>query len=365
MTMPSINHDRLRQQRERRGSGNGWKAKEGANRIRVLPPHSRHLEDWNTLENFAIPYKMHFFRRTGQPTETSRCLGEQRKRCPACEAWRTYGKASDPALAELAKQVAPADNYLFNILDLNNIPGGIQPWGANYTCWDKIMEIGANPMWGNIVDPACGINFEVTLTPGTRSRTGYNQWSVNPEREATTVMEILEQIPNWRATLDALEDQKTPFKTDEEIKQFLEEMGFPSSGGTVISVGGTGGVSVPAPRPAAAPAIGARPVGAPAIAPAAVVRPASVSPTPVAPAPAATPSPAVQRAAAPATAQAPVATQPHYDPGEMYQPVTPPEEIPSGAPRCFGDFSPKRHQCKPCPFQSDCQVKLLESDQPL
>lgn len=384
MTMPGINHDKLRQQRERRG-GAGWKPKEGVNRIRILPPNSRVIDDWNTLENLAISYKMHFFRRQGQPTETSRCLTEHepRKRCPACEAWRMYSKATDPALSELAKQVSPADNYLFNVLDLNGLQAGIQPWGANYTCWDKVMEIAANPMWGNVVDPACGINFEVTLTPGAKSRTGYNQYSVSPERESTTVMAILEQLPNWRATLDALEMQKTAFKTEDEIRSYLDEMGFPPAGGgtpVALSQAGRG-------APAATAGIGARPAVAPMAAPAPAIRPAQAAATPVAPAPVAAPAPAVQRAPAPAVVQpvavqppvaaAPVAVQPaavqadfggaavvgpHYDPGSEYVPVTPDDKMPPGAPRCFGDFDPRRHQCRLCPMQSDCQMALLDSD---
>jgi hypothetical protein len=108
--------------------------------------------------------------------------------------YRTHKKSTDPGLVEMAKSIRAADQYLFNILDINNLQAGIQAWPANYTCWDKIMEIAANPAWGNVVDPANGVNFDVTMTPGNRSRTGHNQYSVMPGDggQRTTVEAILD-----------------------------------------------------------------------------------------------------------------------------------------------------------------------------
>jgi gp32-like DNA binding protein len=371
MTGPMINHDRLKQRRAGSRAGTGWKPKDGENVVRVLPPHSRFLTAWDQLDDVAIAYKMHFFRIEGRPTEVSRCLEElkPKQRCPACDAWRAYRKSEDPALAEMAKDIGPADNYLMNILDVNNMEAGVQAWGANYTCWDKILEIVANPKWGNVLDPADGVNFVITKTPAAKSRTGWPQYSVMPEPDHTTIMEFLEKFQDWQETLDGLEAQITAAKEPDEIQALLTEMGFPAPA--------VPRAASPAPRPVGATP---RPVGA---APRAAV-PAAVGPRPVAPAArpgvkpvqAAAPRPVgtaprvaaavkaaprvAAKAAAPVPEEATETTEPHYDPGPDYQPVTPDEERPAGAPRCFGDYQPEVHACEACPLLAECQMKMLE-----
>lgn len=333
-----LDHDKLKKRRAGSRAGTGWRPKDGESRVRVLPPHSRYLNAWESMEDIAVTFKIHFFRVEGRPTEVSLCLEQNKQRCPACEAWRTWRKSEDPGMAELAKQVAPADQYLMNILDLNNLSQGIQYWTSNYTCWDKILEIVADPQWGNVLDPADGVNFIVTKTPGDRSRSGYPQYSVRPEPERTDVMDILTQNENWTASLDALEDQVTAAKTAEEIQALLEEMNFPpppKRGGGV--------------RPPATPAAGS---GAP-------------SPKPPAPKPA-----AAAKVPVPKPVKKETTTPPEtpgegsgvvfdYDPGEDYEPVVPVEEHPEGAPRCWGDYDPDNRPCDECPVGTECQMKML------
>lgn len=399
----SLNHEALKQRRERRG-GAGWKPREGANKIRILPPRSVYLPsaanpngEWNKMDDLSIPYKMHFFKVEGRQTEVTRCLEELKQPCPACKAWRDYRKSADPAFAAMAKSIAPSDQYLFNILDLNNPQKGIQRWTANYTCWDKIMEVAASPQWGNVVNPADGVNFDVTMTPGSRSRTGWNQYSVMPEPIRTTVTHMLDSIPNWQAELDSLDDQITPAKEPEEILGLLAEIGFPGYRTAAAAAPATAspfpqapvGFAPPPPAytppPAAVPA--AAPVPAityPAIAaPAAVPVPAA-APVPVS-VPAAAPVPVAVPAAAPVAVpvpQAPPVEQRvnvasvfspaapaaaaqsggvHYDPGPDYVPKVVDFERPPGAPRCYGDYDPRRFRCQPCPVLAECQMKMLDT----
>lgn len=381
MTVP--NFDALKKRRAGRG-GSGWRPREGANRIRILPPRARYLTAWDQMEDLSISYKMHFFRIEGKPTEVSRCLEQGKQRCPACDTWRAYRKSDDLGLKELAKQVAPTDQYLFNVLDINNLQAGIQTWGANYTCWDKIMEIAANPAWGNVVDPANGINFEITMTPGSRSRTGFNQYSVTPEPQRTTVMPVLDGIADWQVVLDALETHINEAKEADEVTALLQEMGFPPAGGTRAPSAGPRPAPVGAPAPVAAPAAAPANTGGtggitiPAVGAAPVAVPAApvAAPVPVA-VPTAAPSPAPVSVAAveeprrvdvasvfagPRATQAASATAAHYDPGPEYQPKVADAARPDNAPRCFGDYAPTVHRCQPCPVIADCQMKMLGID---
>lgn len=369
MTGPQLNHDRLKQRRtEGSRGGTGWKPKAGENKVRVLPPGSRYLTAWDTMEDIAVGYEMHFFKTEGQKaTDVSRCLKDLKLVCPACEAYWAHYKSTDPGIKELAKQIKSVRVYLMNALDINNLAAGIQRWPANYTCWDKILEMVANPSYGNVLDPANGVNFLVNLTPADRSKTGFPQYDVQPERDGgsagpvfrTTVMQVLAAIPDWQAQLDQLDEGITAAKTAAEIQALLDAMRVPPAAGQpsripAVARPPAGAVAAPAPVAAVAPIAAAAP------APVAVA-----APTPVAAAvPAAIPSPPaapVAAAVASFQAAAPAASSTFaYDPGPQYVPVVPESQHPAGAPRCFGDYKPTVHKCNyPCPFRGACQSKFL------
>lgn len=370
----SLNHDKLKNRRAGNRQGNTWKPKNGPNKVRILPPHSRFIDNWEQIEDLALPFKMHYFKVEGRPTEVSLCLEQLKQKCPACDTWRAHRKSEDPALKELCKAIGPSDQYLFNMLDINNLAAGIQPWGANYTCWDKIMEIAANPSWGNVVNPADGVNFDVTLTPGAQTRSGQNSYSVMPEPQRTTVMSILEQIPDWRATLDKLSENMVAAKTTEEITQVLDGMGFPPPGGRRVVVpqaiaqpyGGVASVT-PAPlAPAPIAPVAPAPIGFAPPPPAAVVVPGASAPVAVAPAPIAVPAPvAAVPVTAPVMVTNPATPAPHtqtpvyFDPGPSYTPVVSDAERPAGVPRCYGDYDASVRPCSGCPTVANCQLHML------
>ena len=360
---PTSLHERLQKRREGSSRGGiGWKPKDGANHVRILPPHSKYIGNFDAMEDLAISFQMHYFRLgDGRQTEVSRCLGDLKQKCPACEMSWKYKDADDPALKELAGQVRAATSYLFNMLDIDNLQAGIQVWGANYTCWDKIMEVAANPAWGYVVDPANGINFEITLTAGNRTRTGRNQYSAVPDPTRTTVMGILEAIPDWSGQLDKLEEQILPPKTTDEITALLDEMGFPvKAGGAPRAVGAAPvpvAVAAAAPQPVravAAPVPAAPAAPQPVAVPAA--QPVAVPVAQAVPAPVAQPVRAAAQAA-PQSAAVPAAYD--YDPGPTYTPKMTDAERPAGAPRCFSDYDPTVHPCQACPVIVECQLAML------
>jgi hypothetical protein len=344
-----LDHDKLKRTRAGARGGMGWKPKPGDNKVRILPVHSRFLTDWEAVEDLSLPYKIHFFRIEGRPVEVSRCLEAFQKKCPACDTWRVHRKSTDVGLEQLARDIAPAEQFLFNILDLNNLQAGIQQWASNWTCRDKIMAIAANAAWGNIIDPADGVDFVVNLIPGSQARSGYNTYEVTPQPQRTNVMAVLEAIPDWEEALNELETKIPPAKTAEEIAGLLDEMSFPPLGGAAAAV---------APRPATAPAQPIVPANTPAADASATAAPAATTSAPP-PNTAAAPAPTPVAAAAPATPPPAAATEVHYDPGPEYVPKVADDDRPAGSPRCFADYKPEVHRCAPCPVLTPCQMRML------
>lgn len=374
----SLNHDRLKQTKaEGSRTGQGWKTKENDNFIRVLPPHSRYLNDWAAMTDVSIQYEMHFFRIEGQQfPQVSRCLKDLKLQCPACDTYWAHHKSGDPGLKQLADQVRSARVYLMNVLDINNLAAGVQHWKSNYTCWNAILDMAANADFGNILDPANGVNLIVSMTPKSKSRTGFPQYTVAPERDGgaagpvrrTTVSQILAGMPDWQQKMDALENEVEAAKKPEEIMQLLADMGFPIQGyqrrrpvaGAAPNATLNVAPSAPSMFPTPGPAVVQPTQQSPTVLPISVTPPAVGIPG--VPQPVGVPG--VPKVEAPHTvvqgfaAALPLPTA-HYDPGPRYTPVVPESEHPKGAPRCFGDYKPKVHQCQPCQCRGDCQSKML------
>ncbi len=363
-----LNHEKLKKTKDGARGGAGWKTAIGANRVFILPPATRFLDEaaQEELGNLALQCKMHYFKIEGRPTEVSLCLEEQKQRCPACEVWRMHRKSEDPGLKEMAREVSPSDQYLFNMIDINNMQAGVQGWSANYTCWTGIMSIAGNPMWGNVIDPANGVIFGVTMKPGTQTKTGRNQYEVNPEPVRATMMGTLDALPAWREMLDALVAMQPVAKEAEEIRGLLDESGFPpvnapqarSALAPVQQAAPVEGIVTPAAAPVVvAPTGTASPpvtvLGQPAVAAPAPVTPVSA---PVAVTPAAAPEVVVQANTAPVAVGT---VEVHYDPGPEYVPKLSDAVRPANVPRCYGDYNKDIHRCVPCPAISPCQLQKL------
>ncbi len=197
-----INHQALQGKRSR--SGTGWRPKVGDNKIRILPPSQEYFT--SDIDYIAASYVTHWFNLEGR-TEVSLCpdFGRGTKECPACRAYWKYRNSEDPGLKEIIRRISPSERYVFNILDLTNPSGGIQRWETSWTVWDKIMEIASNPEWGDVLDPAKGINFNLHYVSKDRSRTGFPVYSPTPLPDRVDIIPILNGIEGWKEELDGEE----------------------------------------------------------------------------------------------------------------------------------------------------------------
>jgi hypothetical protein len=189
------------------------------------------------------------------------------------------------------------------------------------------MEIAANPAWGNVVDPEQGVDFLVTMVPGSQSRSGWNTYTVLPEpQRASEVFTYLKGLADWPKVLDDLDAQKTAFKEPAEITSLLQEIGFPPLAGAQSAT--------------------SQPTVAPKEEEATTTSEEEEEDNEQV----ATSSPAEETSSV------------HYDPGAEYTPKYPESEHPEGAPRCWGDYKPDTHDCAPCPVVTGCQMKHLKID---
>lgn len=310
------------------GSGSGFKPKPGENKIRVLWPTRAYLEE--TARSMSFHFRSHFVKKVeGRDLVVFRCLRDFDQSCPACEFFFRHRKDDDAGVAAVAGDFGNSQRFIMNILDLNNVEGGVQRFETGPQVHNGILEYVANERWGNCMHPGPdGRNFFVRLIPANESGTGYNKYVVEPDPEKSSVLDLLP--PDWVDQLDGLEDHAAETWDANRIAELVHE--------AKVQVGLAAnapfpGAAAPAPAPQAPPA-------AAAPTPAAPQQPSAPAPQPTAPAEA-TP------AAAPTPAPAPTPT------------ATGPEIGPDGNPVCFGGWKEreeKGHPCDGCGAKAKCQL---------
>lgn len=222
----ALNMDALRQKKEKRSGGFGWKPKAGENTIRVLPPSQEYFE--GDVDDFAIEYQVHFLKQEGYDTVVSRCLRDKGEYCPVCEAAAKFKDSKDAELQAFAKDIRRGEQHAMNILDLDREGGGVQGYVCGYNVYNAILEFAANPKWGDLLSPEEGRDIVLKLTPGSEARSGYNTYAVSPDPEKTDVTEILEEeCEDWQADLDELPSLVTGYLGENELVAILDRMGFP------------------------------------------------------------------------------------------------------------------------------------------
>jgi len=198
-----------------------WSPVKGPNTIRILP-------------SWTLDLSQDFFRKTAQHWKLGNnqdlwvtCLVEEGyERCPVCERidslYRTKNK-DDEAFAKLIRKQT---KVLWNIVDMNNVSKGVQVWQSGITVLGDIVKFVGNSKYGDISHPTTGRNIDIVMTEAKESKTGWNDYAVqpDPERSAIAELEWLEQMTD----LDSL--VKT--KSVDEIEYILTYGELPPEGYT-------------------------------------------------------------------------------------------------------------------------------------
>jgi hypothetical protein len=351
--------DGLKQKQARRSSS-GWSPKEAENLIRILPYTSKYFT--TQLADFAYEFRSHFMKADGMETRVFRCAKDKGEQCIFCEIVAKNKETQDPAIKKAIDQIRRSERHLMNIIDLNKIADGIQTYECGPKVYDDLLGFMSNPAWGDLVHPQQGRNISLILTPQGKSRSGYNEYSVQPH---PNVIDITPHLPSdWLEKIDALEAQVAKYATQAEAEKWLEALRlWGDAKAPVANVGGP-------PPPASAP-LPFTPPPAPATAapPAPTPAPAAMSFTPSAPTLAtAAPAPVMQAAATVTENVSPELAAFSNQQGL----VLAEKNVGSGkrkpVPVCFSEgpnnkeigFNPAKYPCeKGCPVRPNCQLITL------
>lgn len=324
--------DKLKSKKARR-TGTGWTPKEGDNLIRILPHSSSYFTE--ALGDFALEFRSHFLKVEGSETQVFRCIKDRKGICGFCAASGKYKDSENPKLKKNAEQIRGSERHLMNIINLNDIPTGIQTYECGPKVYNGILDFMANPAWGDLSDPKEGRNVTLQMKPQGKTTSGYNEYAVLPHPQKTDITPHLSG--EWHEKLDGLEASLPAFPTDEDVVRWLGVLGFED------------GAPVPVAAAVASPA-------SPTVAP--LPAPTAAAPAPVI----ATAAPAPVVAVTPAPAGDPVSefAAKHGLTAEMRDGKAVPLCYSKGPDNKDVGFNPAKFPCeKGCPVRAECQLKKL------
>lgn len=314
--------------------------KDGDNILRILPPAMKYFTE--DIDFFARKMLVHYnVGPEGSPPIACPRLKDKAARCPICETSRRLRR--NPATKELAGDLGPRTRYIMNVVDMEHPERGVQVCEVGPSVYDPIFDVATDRDYGDVLDLKVGRNFKITLTPASRSKTGYNSYSTLAGANPTSVKEILDDkkiFPKgWKDKIDALEGRVNEPPSFDELDRLVR-----------AATGGEGAEDSPATAPTHArtsPAPGREEFVQQGKQADSVVKPGSSG------------SPKDDAAPAESTTVADSAVEANAPAGESV--VEPVAGAPDGAEACWGgDFQPSSEKCKGCEHKKSCMEKYVE-----
>jgi hypothetical protein len=243
---------KLEELQQRRASGTRkefYTVKSGPNNIRVMP-------------NWKGEPDGDFFRETAYHKN----LGPDRDKqvvclireggdfCPICDFIKKLYSTKNKEDAELAKSIRAQQRVIFNIVNLDDTSKGVQIWMTGTDILEQILGFDANPKYEDVTDPENGRNLVVNFTEAKQSKTGWNDYKVQPDPDRTPVSdpELLLQMND----LDAIVKPTT-------VENMLELLGVEPDTKPLDKAAPPPTTFAPAPQPQT-PATSAQPAQQPA-----------------------------------------------------------------------------------------------------
>ena len=190
--------------------------RDGDNILRVLPPSSKYFTE--EIDHFDFKMLVHYnFGPEGSPPIVCPRTRDKTARCPICETARRLRR--NPATKELAGEMGARTRYLMNIVDMEHPERGVQVCEVGPSVHDPIFEVAVDRDYGDVLDLKVGRNFKVTLTPSSRSKTGYNSYAVLAGANPSSVKEVLPK--GWKEKIDALKGRIHESPTFEELDSLV------------------------------------------------------------------------------------------------------------------------------------------------
>ena len=190
---------KLAELKEKRKNRNFWMAKPNKNYIRVLPNWTGDL-----AADFYYETQFHKKLGTGRDKSSACLIAEGKPECPVCKTCHELWTTKDPENSSLAKDMKATTRVYYNVVDLNDKAKGVQVMVSGVDVLEQLLAWCTNPKYGDVTDPIKGRNVELLLTEGKNTRSGFNEYDVQPDPDRSPI-----EKPEW---LEAMVDLKALVK---------------------------------------------------------------------------------------------------------------------------------------------------------
>jgi hypothetical protein len=157
--------DKIQKKLAEIGQGDFWKAKQGPNRIRILPP-------WNKKGLWFQEATLHYGLNNENGKERGYpCLKQFDKECPVCAKIEELkeGGTEDKKMAE---RIGPKTKFYANILDRKT--GAVLIWGFSRKTLGILLGYDSDKEdYGDITNPETGFDIVVEREGTTKNDTRY------------------------------------------------------------------------------------------------------------------------------------------------------------------------------------------------
>jgi len=184
------------------GSGTFFKAKEGKNQVRILPPWSKK----------GVWFKEATLHYGVADKKAYPCLKMFGKECPICNKAEELQEGSDED-RKIAGRLKPKTKYYVNIVDRKS--GKVKIWGFSAKILGTLLSYVGDPDYGDITDPEEGYDVVIDRTGSGMTDTKYEVRCRPKPSEIDS--------ENWENEMHNLDTEVIDEVNESEIESVVEE----------------------------------------------------------------------------------------------------------------------------------------------
>jgi len=235
-----------------------WKAQDGTNLLRIVPPpvawSEWFAEQGKKPDPFFVLWK-HFFTNPNDPDSyyIAPCPARMNGgKCPACEEAKRLGASRDSRDQAMSDEMRPSHRFVVNVVDRSNERGGVKIYEGSYpfrkfqgkSAYEKIRGLMSGVTRVNLVTPGDkGFDLVITKSGAGREGTSYD-FGADP-RGARPLHDDPAKVSEWINTQPDLREYVTP-PSYEDLAALLHGAGErPPSPSNAGAIGGGQDVANP------------------------------------------------------------------------------------------------------------------------
>ena len=201
----SADMDKLQKKLAEIGTGSFFKAKEGKNTIRILPP-------WSKAGLWYKEGVIHYgFKSDSGKDRGYACLKQFGKECPICEKREELIKQG-PEGKELADKLRGRNKFYANVLDYKT--GKAMIWGFSAKILGVLLSYCSDPDFGDISNPETGFDVVVERTGTGPLDTRYE---VRCRPKASEI-----EVEGWEDGIKNLDEEVIEETDEDKLREVVE-----------------------------------------------------------------------------------------------------------------------------------------------